>query len=276
MKKTFVLLSLLVSTVSFGNSEDFYVDFSMKEPVIRAGLAEAKKNVATNFIYNENDMYRIYTRAGFITSILLQPGEEVVYLAGGDTARWTVDQGITGTKEGNRTVIAIKPFEAGLKTNLVVNTNKRSYNFFLHSANDWYNPVVTFLYPQEIKMAQIKKEATQENITVVDASNLNFKYEYNNKNYKWAPAQVFDDGQKTYLVMKPEMKTDEAPALFVQDSSRELNLVNYRLKGNYYIVDRLFDRAVLKLGKNEIIIKRNGTFVRKDSDNYNVAVTRGN
>jgi len=65
---------------------------------------------------------------------------------------------------------------------------------------------------------------------------------------------VFDDGLKTYLKMPETMVADEAPVLFIKDG-KKLLLVNYRVKNGYYIVDRLFKEAVLRVGKKNVTIK---------------------
>ncbi|WP_293723914.1 TrbG/VirB9 family P-type conjugative transfer protein [uncultured Cetobacterium sp.] len=268
MKKIAILMTVL-SSMALGAVELQYEDFSYQEPVIKTGLKEAKQNVKTTFVYNENDMYRVYARTGFLTTIYLNSDEEVIYLAGGDTARWAIDEGVTGSKQGERKAIVLKPFYPGIKTNLVVNTNKRSYNFFLQSANEWYNPVVEFVYPQEAKIAKMIRANNEETTSLVNLNNLNNKYEWNNKKYNWSPQQVFDDGQKTYIVMKPEMSTGEAPALFIKDDQTgKVVLVRYRVKNNYYIVDRLFEQAVLKLGKREVVIKKDGSFIKNEKDYY--------
>lgn len=267
MKKIF-LLFLVVTALSFSGAVELeYEDFSFKEPVIQTGLKEARKNVKTTFVYNSDDLYRIYARAGFLTTIHLNPDEKVIYIAGGDTSRWAIDEGVTGSKDGNKTIIILKPFYPGIKTNLVISTNKRSYNFFLQSANNWYNPIIDFVYPKDIKSIAIKKANIEETTTLVSLDNLNNNYKWNNKKYKWSPQQVFDDGQKTFIVMKPEMKVGEAPALFIKDNQtgKEV-LVKYRLKNNYYIVDRLFEQAVLKLGKRKITIKQSGSFIKNEKD----------
>lgn len=268
MKKIAILMTLL-SSMALGAVELEYEDFSYQEPVIKTGLKEAKQNVKTTFVYNENDMYRVYARTGFLTTIYLNTDEEVIYLAGGDTVRWAIDEGITGSKQGERKAIVLKAFYPGIKTNLVVNTNKRSYNFFLQSANEWYNPVVEFVYPQEAKIAKMIKANNEEATSLVNLNNLNNKYEWNNKKYNWSPQQVFDDGKKTYLIMNPKMSTGEAPALFIKDDQTgKVVLVRYRVKNNYYIVDRLFEQAVLKLGKREVVIKKDGSFIKNERDYY--------
>ena len=276
MKKLMLAAFLVIGSLSYSNEVD-YTDYSMKEPVIRSGIEEAKENIARTFVFNEGDMYRVYSREGFLTTILLQPGEELQFLGGGDTSRWGIEQATTGSVDGERTVIYVKPYQKGIKTNLVINTNKRQYQLFLQSAENYYNPLISFVYPREAQMkyaTQKIKDETQ--LTPVNTEDLFFDYKITPQKYKIAPAQVFDDGRKTFLVMKEEIEVSEAPVIYVEDTfTGEIALVNYRVKGNYYIVDRLFDKAVVKLGKREVKIKRKGTFTRRDDDHLNVSGARG-
>jgi type IV secretion system protein VirB9 len=276
MKKLILGTFIIFSCLSFSEESD-YQDFSMKEPVIRTGLKEAKENISRNFIFNQGDMYRIYAREGFLTTILLQPGEEVVFLGGGDTSRWAIEQAITGSNEGERTAIYIKPFQQEIKTNLVINTNKRQYHFFLQSSKNYYNPLVSFLYPREAQLKyKINKLKDEKQLTPVNTEDLFFGYKISHSKYKIAPVQVFDDGQKTFLVMKNEIKTSEAPVIYVEDAlTGDIALVNYRIKGNYYIVDRIFDKAVVKLGKKEVKIKKTVTSNKKDDDKIIFSRRRG-
>lgn len=276
MKKLMLAAFLVIGSLSYSNEVD-YTDFSMKEPVIRSGIEEAKENIARTFVFNEGDMYRVYAREGFLTTILLQSGEELQFLGGGDTSRWGIEQATTGSVDGERTVIYVKPYQKGIKTNLVINTNKRQYQLFLQSAENYYNPLISFVYPREAKLnyeTQKIKDETQ--LTPVNTEDLFFDYKITPQKYKIAPAQVFDDGRKTFLVMKKEIEVSEAPVIYVEDTfTGEIALVNYRVKGNYYIVDRLFDKAVVKLGKREVKIKRKGTFTRRDDDHLSVSGARG-
>jgi len=88
---------------------------------------------------------------------------------------------------------------------------------------------------------------------------MNFNYKIEEKSgffggsYSWTPKMVFDDGQKTHIQMAATMSSGEAPALFVSDG-KEVMLVNYRVKKNYYIVDRLFAQAEMRNGLKEIVV----------------------
>jgi type IV secretion system protein TrbG len=70
----------------------------------------------------------------------------------------------------------------------------------------------------------------------------------NSKNGSLKPVRVFDDGEKTFIQISRETQTREAPVLVVLGSNGKQEMVNYRVKGDMYIVDRLFDRAELILG----------------------------
>ena len=65
---------------------------------------------------------------------------------------------------------------------------------------------------------------------------------------------VMDDGAKTYIQMPIETIHRELPVLVVKGPNGS-EMVNYRVKDNTYIVDRLFDRAALLLGSGKHQVK---------------------
>jgi len=68
---------------------------------------------------------------------------------------------------------------------------------------------------------------------------------------RWTPEHVFDDGQKTYIKFPAAIATMEIPPLFLLGQKGQMELVNYRFLDGYYVVDRLFDRAELRLGPDD-------------------------
>ncbi|KAK0302492.1 hypothetical protein LTR94_038836, partial [Friedmanniomyces endolithicus] len=60
--------------------------------------------------------------------------------------------------------------------------------------------------------------------------------------------RAFDDGQRTYVEFPASLGSSEAPPLFLVGRDGKAELVNYRLNGRFYIVDRIFDAAELRLG----------------------------
>jgi type IV secretion system protein VirB9 len=65
---------------------------------------------------------------------------------------------------------------------------------------------------------------------------------------------VFDNGKKTYIKMPDSIQQANMPVLFIREKGKnDLVLVNYRIKGNFYIIDRLIDTAELRVSDKEVI-----------------------
>ncbi len=77
---------------------------------------------------------------------------------------------------------------------------------------------------------------------------LHFDYVITGDQPAWRPLRAFDDGRQTFIEFPASLGTGEAPPLFLVDDKGTASLVNYRLEGHYYIVDRLFEAAELRLG----------------------------
>ncbi len=84
------------------------------------------------------------------------------------------------------------------------------------------------------------------NAIALDA--LNFRYSITGDTPAWRPLRAFDDGSKVYVEFPARIDQGEAPPLFVVGAQGSTDLVNYRVKGNYYVVDQLFAAAELRLG----------------------------
>lgn len=197
-------------------------------------------------------IYRLYTAPENISDILLQPGETLISVSAGDTERWIVDATPSGSGNSRRDHIIVKPKAADLKTNLVIITDRRSYHLQLDSTEQIAMAMVSWTYPQDEIAAKRRRveEAKQREAAEfkVDTDNVKFRYEITGDTPPWRPVRAFDDTSKVYIEFPGRIDQGEAPPLFVvgQDGGREL--VNYRVRANYYIVDRLFAAAELRLG----------------------------
>ena len=92
-----------------------------------------------------------------------------------------------------------------------------------------------------------------------DLTQMNFGYQIRTQKQppKWTPLRAFDDGKKTYIQLPPNISIN--PPLFAQGEHGSTELVNYRVKGDWYIVDRLLDKAELRMGtypQTVVIIER--------------------
>ncbi|MEX3547691.1 MAG: P-type conjugative transfer protein TrbG [Burkholderia sp.] len=196
-----------------------------------------------------------------VCDVALQAGEQVNSINLGDTARWTVEPAVTGSGPGEVQHLIIKPMDVGLETSLVVTTNRRTYHFQLRSHRTQYMPQVAFTYPEDAlaKWDAIKtrdvKEKQERTIpqTGEYLGDLSFAYEVTGS-ASWKPVRVYNDGTKTIIQMPNTMQQTEAPTLLVvrKDgglfTDAETVMVNYRVQGDRYIVDTIFDKAVLIAG----------------------------
>jgi P-type conjugative transfer protein VirB9 len=221
------------------------------------------------FTFDENNSYEILTKPKAVTDLEFQADERIETIAVGDPLQWEVQP----TKSGKH--LFIKPKFDDLSTSASIITDKRTYQFALRSgkekdASKWYQRV-TWQYPDLIRSiaydkAQKDERAEQENKkredqvagTGVPVQDLNFGYAIDGDT-AFRPTSVFDDGKFTYIRMPA--KIQELPALFyLPQDSKETELVNYTVKGDYLVVQRTMERVLLKIGKLEVKITNNKTY----------------
>jgi len=230
----------------------------------RAALREPSSDGFVNAVqvypYSEGALYRLYAAPERVTDIALQPGEAVTSVAAGDTVRWTVGDTTSGSGQARRTHILVKPFSAGLRTNLVITTDRRAYHLELESRPTAAMAALSWTYPQDELIAlRRSQEAAQAAVPVASGlavESLNFNYAISGDRPAWRPVRAFDDGRQTFIEFSPSIGQGEAPPLFVVGENGEAQLVNYRMSGRYYVVDRLFDVAELRLGERRQQIVR--------------------
>lgn len=217
-----------------------------------------------------------------ICDIRLEAGELIRGWALSDKEMWILPgasspQILYSGQDGNTTPhILLKPVGVGLDSNLIITTNKRTYNIELQSSRDNYVTAIGFYYPDEINQSIIDKRDqirlqnqsqtilplsgavansnSADNITtppeqsMVPVSNLNWNYKVTGDTVDWKPTQVFDDG--THVWIKFPSTAQIAPPLFgLDDSGKQKSLLVYEIEPNgYYRVDSLFNMAALIVG----------------------------
>ncbi|MEK7456021.1 MAG: P-type conjugative transfer protein TrbG [Pseudomonadota bacterium] len=210
--------------------------------------------------YAEETIYRIMTAPERVTDIVLQSGEALVAVASGDTARWVIGDTSSGSGTEKRTHILIKPASPGLRTNLLVTTDRRSYHLLVTSARETALAGISWTYPRDALIALHEDEQAQRRAEPVASGltleKLRFDYLISGDQPAWRPLRAFDDGRQTYIEFPPTIGVGEAPPLFLISQGGEAQLVNYRMRERYYVVDRLFDQAELRLGtKRQQIVR---------------------
>lgn len=196
-------------------------------------------------------VYHLATAPERVSDIALQPGETLIAVAAGDTARWVIGDTTSGSGASRRTHILVKPAAAGLRTNLLITTDRRVYHLELTSGGKGMTGIA-WTYPQDellaLRRAEAALVAAEPVAGPVAVERLNFNYAIQGDGPPWRPVRAFDDGAQVFIEFPPALESTEAPPLFVIGASGKPELVNYRKRGRYYVVDRLFGAAELRLG----------------------------
>ena len=225
------------------------------EAANRAALLEPRSDGFVNSVqvypWAEGGVYRLYTAPGHITDIALQPGEALTAVAAGDTVRWIVGDTTSGSGTARQVHILLKPSAAGISTNLVITTDRRIYRIEAEATARTAMAAVSWTYPGDPLLAISGRDAGYGQACAGDpggAAPFNFDYVLKGGKPSWRPVRVFDDGRQVFIEFPPGLARDQAPPLFARNHDGGSELVNYRVKGRFYIVDRLLSVAELRLG----------------------------
>lgn len=223
-------------------------------------VSPAFVNAVQVYPYGEGVLYRLFAAPERVTDIALQPGEAIVSVAAGDTVRWTVGDTTSGAGDSKRVHILVKPFAAGLSTNLVITTDRRAYYLQLESTPATAMAALSWTYPKDeliaIRRQQAEAEAARPVAAGLAVEQLNFGYTVSGDKPAWRPSRAFDDGRQTFIEFPASVGVGEVPPLFVIGERGDAQLVNYRMTGRFYVVDRLFDVAELRLGTKKQAVVR--------------------
>jgi type IV secretion system protein VirB9 len=215
---------------------------------------------------------KVVCRPMYVTDVILQPGETVTGVHPGDSVRWTFVPSHSGAGETEQTHVLIKPLMADISTNLIVNTDRRTYQLDLVSSARDFMPSVSFSYPDDSAKAwnafMTEKKKERESGTAlasgysVEPEDLHLEYEIRGSDsLRWKPVRVWDDGVKTYIQFRKgaAKKSVEAPVFIIYEHKKEV-IANYRAANDMYIVDRVFDKAALIAGtgsrQDRVVITR--------------------
>lgn len=199
--------------------------------------------------------------------IELQSGEKIVGEPQiGDSVRWNVAPATYGKGDEATAMLVLKPQMPGLDTNLLITTDRRAYYLRLVSKAEEYVSRVAFVYNdddggkkwkehfaeqkrEELVAARDKAQAQPALLLAVESLHFDYLIKGGDENIR--PQRVFDDGSKTYIQMSAKVANREAPVLLVLGADGTGEVVNYRMRDQMYIVDRLFERAQLVLGSGK-------------------------
>jgi type IV secretion system protein VirB9 len=229
-----------------------------KDPVARVEAAngaarveprrEGYFNAVQVFPYSPGALYQVYVAPGQVTDIALEPGEQLTGsgpVAAGDTVRWIIGDTESGNGDTRRVHILVKPTRPAIETNLIVNTDRRTYLIELRAHERPYMPSVAWFYPE----SRGKSLRALPPVPVLpEIAQRRYRYSIEGDKPPWRPVNAYDDGRKVYVEFSPGIVQGEMPPLFVVGADGKPELVNSRAYTNVLIVDRLFAAAELRLG----------------------------
>ncbi len=215
--------------------------------------ADSRLRVIT---YNPNGIHHYTGYYNYQASILLEDGEEVQTISMGDTRSWQI------VPQGNR--IFIKPIADNpedAQTNMLLITTKRVYHFILQAAEvgeDGINDSklvfeTKFLYPESRNETggSVIQLGKQRGPDLSEPEKYNFNYTISGSELV-EPLRVFDDGEFTFFQFKGV--NADLPAFFLVDSRGEEELVNYRVSGEYIVIERVTSVFTLRHGKDVVCV----------------------
>lgn len=223
-------------------------------------------NSAIYYDFEPGRLYTVQASPRFLTTIALKPGEKLISKAAGDTVRWVLGETLAGAGDAAQVIVFLKPIRPDLHTNIVLTTDQRTYLIDAVSGSSAaYTSVITWNYPQDqaraaaAAQAHAALEAGAAVASDLALERLDFRYRVEpvrSRPPRWQPLRVFDDGAKTFIAFPDTLAVTEAPPLFLVGPKGRAELVNYRVSGGYYVVDRLIEVAELRLGEGRQTVVR--------------------
>lgn len=240
----------------------------MSADIAAQAIPVPKENRIVRYTYSPDVIFRIMSVPNLTTHLELGEDEGVNETpAIGDQAQWIVT--------GGPRHLFIKPLRFDLETSLTIVTNKRTYQFQLIAGKSASAPVfqkVSFLYPDRELEVKLRKEtetavvdaeknrlAGQVVATDIDPATLDFGFKIEGDG-RFKPSAVYTNGKFTFLVMP---NTQDSPAIFLLDDDDNPSLINYQVKANMIVVERVATKLLLKLGSAEVKVIKRGQYDTK-------------
>ena len=199
--------------------------------------------------YNQNEVFKFMGHFGYQSTIEFAPDEDIKTVSIGDSTAWQV------VPNGNR--LFLKPISPNPQTNMMVVTNKRSYNFELHGKETENMQdkdmifVFRFIYPGETDVSFMDKNKIPNPAIDLNPGKYNQKYTLSGSE-RISPIRIFDDGEFTFFQFK-DINAD-IPAFFMVDSEGREAIINYRTVGDYIVIERVTSQFTLRDGRDVVCV----------------------
>lgn len=208
-------------------------------------------------MYQPDEVYKFTGHYGFQSAIEFDADEEIGTISMGDSTAWMINP------LGNR--LFVKPVDQDATTNMTLITNKRTYLFELHARealaidDESMVFILRFIYPGRGETTILSSD-DQDHVPLADAMEnpnaYNFEYSISGPEHL-SPIRIFDDGEFTFFEFR-DLNAD-LPAFFLVDSAGEESIINYRVRDNFVVVERVGAKFTLRYGKEIVCVFNEGT-----------------
>ncbi|ASK79832.1 hypothetical protein CF386_12395 [Paraphotobacterium marinum] len=217
-------------------------------------------NSMMRYNYMPDALYTVYTAPMHITDVVLEQGEVINSIAAGDVPDWQISSTFSGEGSSKQYHVLIKPNSSGLENTVLITTNKRTYHLILKSTNNnVYMVSVEFNYPHDMVQTfqtsntPVSKALSNSGLPTLDPNTLNVDYRYRvlkGKKPTWFPTKVYSSGHQTFIKFNNKFYNSSTPVLMVANDQGKFGTMtaNYRVKGQYMIVDGIYDHMRLQTG----------------------------
>jgi type IV secretion system protein VirB9 len=206
----------------------------------------------------------VVTAVNHITDIALAPGEIISPpLHVGDMDDWKTHAAMSGSGRKTTSHVLVKPIDAGLSTNMVIETNKRTISVALTSRRADYMPLVALDLPEDpdkdwggpINLLPTAAATTAVSPCDGEPAIPPDQFKISGDNVTWKPLQAYvvstPVGQKTCIDFPSSIGSEDLPALLALAddggwfSNPTQKIVNVRYVHRRFIADERLDRFIL-------------------------------
>lgn len=211
------------------------------------------------YAFTVGESYRVDVAVGMPMDVILQPGEEIRDLADGDRSPvdtqdqgplWEFKQSYSGQGPSGRPHVLITVPKAGLKNGVTITSTRRTYYLDLRSVSRSAARSVRWTYPDDAPKVAKMPPRLWPDPAQPQRYHAGYAITASDPRPVWTPRLAVDDGAKTYILFPPTVTTVDAPLIRLVGSQGP-EMVNARQAGNVVILDRLFNRAELRLGASK-------------------------
>ena len=209
-----------------------------------------------------------------LTDLAFEKGESILSVQLGDSVRWNIESAISGSANDSVEHLIVKPLEAGLKTSMLITTDRRTYHIRLKSTEADFMPAVVFSYPNSLKLPSKKhygddsylqytsnyesnedhNDYSETNSSLKNYSSVqNVSYEGNSRPALNVAATYNDSTQRRNYNYSVDGDSKIIPQNVYDDGKRTFIVMNNPINSNYLpVLQEISSESFLFFGEDKI------------------------